>query len=147
MIVGIPVLAALLYFLIPRARDIFHPVLTAEINFSYIGTTMTHMIQVLYQSFDPGDWRTWLFVYLSFCVAAHVAPSRADRKLMWGGLTWIIGIILLLNILTLALHVDMTMYISRLSFLSSFLLIFCLYAIIVSIVHYILTFILSSLVR
>jgi hypothetical protein len=60
-------------------------------------------IRALFTVVDYGDWRFWLFLYLSLAVSAHMELSPPDLKQMWGGLWIIILMIFIFNMIYLLL--------------------------------------------
>src|SRR3989344_5835128 len=76
MIFGSIVLILLAYFFLPHGKEI-----NSILSISALKS-----------------WNYWLFLYLSFCIASHLAPSKVDRKGMWSCFLYIIFILLLINI-------------------------------------------------
>lgn len=144
MIFGSTVLWFLVYFILPNGREVVLPLTgwifkvgvndLVEFGYLVLGT-----VWHLFSSENIHLWNFWVFLYLSFCVASHLAPSKIDRQGMWSGLRWIIGILLLINLFAALLQLDITAYLLRTTqYLSSLTAIF-LYAIVISAVHWVLS--------
>ena len=82
------------------------------------------------------SWRFWLFLYLSFCVVSHIAPSKKDRLAMWHGLFVIIIIVFLINLLLTALGINMNNLVINSSKYLGFLVGIFSYALILSLLHF-----------
>ena len=136
MIIGPFVLTFLLYALVPNAKGVFNPLID---TFSSVSAFTTSVVAIgkLFIVENIRSWKFWIFIYLSLCVASHLAPSRADLKTMWGGLAWIFGLVIVINAATLMLNIDLTAYVLRVNqYLGIFTAIF-LYATILSVIHFI----------
>lgn len=136
MIFGSGILALLLYLFVPNGKDIFSPLVGLDnlIDYIFIGFQKTFI--PLFSIENLKSWNFWLFLYLSFCIASHLAPSKPDRKNMWAGFLYIVILLLLINIFSLLLKLDVTSAIFKISrYLGIFSAIF-LYATIISTVHF-----------
>ena len=104
-------------------------------------------IQNLFAIGNISHWNFWLFLYLSLAVASHMAPSKPDRHGMWRGFYWIAILLILMNIITLLLGVNITFYILNLSqFLGLFVAIF-IYALLLAFLHYLISVIILVLFK
>jgi len=147
MLFGSIALIIFLYFFVPNAKEIFNPLFSAFKN-------PLDFLQAIYESlknlFAPTNiqhWYFWLFFYLSLAVASHMAPSKPDRHGMWGGFYWIVILLILINIITLLLGVDITKYILNLSqYLGLFVAIF-IYALLLAFLHYLVSVIILILFK
>jgi len=143
MIFGSIILVVLLYYLLPNGKLIFLPLTSGDGLLSSILLTL----QNLFSYHNLQSWQFWLFLYLSFCIASHLAPSKIDRQGMWGGLFWLILLLLVINLVALLLGVDITNYILHINqYLGIFTAIF-IYAIIISIIHFVLVWVVLRLFR
>ncbi|MFA6427470.1 MAG: hypothetical protein WCW16_03425 [Candidatus Magasanikbacteria bacterium] len=138
MIWGAILLVTFLYFFVPNGKDIFAPLTVEQNSFSHflsqLGRTLTHM----FAKENIMAWNFWLFLYLSFSIASHMAPSDRDLKNMWKGFFWIVLMVIIVNALTLALGANITSYVLNLTqYLNIFTAIF-VYAVVLSLVHLIL---------
>ena len=139
MIFGSIVLVVMLYFIIPNGKEIFAP-LTADTESitTFISSAKSTFLN-LFSLENFKLWFFWVFLYLSFCISAHIAPSKQDRKSMWDGLSWIILLLILGNAIFLYFDFDITNYILNLTrYLGIFTAIFT-YTLIISLIHFILT--------
>ena len=96
LIFGAGVLTLLLITLVPHGKDIILP-LAPGVSISSLSTSVLRTFQVLFSQDNLGNWNFWLFLYISFCIASHVAPSKGDRRGMWGGFFWIVLVLFLLH--------------------------------------------------
>jgi hypothetical protein len=139
MIFGSFFLVVLLYLLVPNGKEIFLP-LTSNINTlpSFLNA-IKQTLQNLFILENLKAWNFWLFVYVSFCIASHLAPSKQDRKGMWGGFFWIIILLIITNLIALFFHADLTQYILKTNqYLGIFTAIFT-YTLIISFLHWLLS--------
>ena len=145
MIFGSGMLTLLLYLFVPNSQNIFFPLIGIN-NFSdYILIGFKKTAMSLFNLNNLKTWNFWLFLYLSFCIASHLAPSKADRKNMWSGLFYIIILLLLINIFSLLFKLDTTGAIFQISnYLGIFSAIF-LYATIISAIHFLASYIFLSM--
>lgn len=86
----------------------------------------------------PMGWKFWLFIYLSFAVAAHMAPSSIDLKGMWKGFVWIVLLVLLINVIPVLIDKDITAQVWWLQTWFSNIYAVFFYAIIISFLHYLI---------
>lgn len=139
LIFGSLFLVALLYLLVPNGKEIFSPLAN---NTDAIPSFLTGLKQTLFNLFSLENlkaWNFWVFLYVSFCIASHLAPSKADRRGMWNGLAFIIILLIIVNIIALLLHRDITNYILQINkYLGIFIAIFS-YATILSFLHWLLS--------
>jgi hypothetical protein len=138
LIFGSILLAGMVYFLLPNGKMIFTP-LTAEQNSAL--TILISLKQTLLNLFSWENitaWNFWLFLYISFAIASHIAPSRQDQKGMWQGFVWIFLILIIINIITLLLGKDITNYILGINQYLGMLIAIFIYASIISLIHLLL---------
>jgi len=142
MIWGSVFLATMLYFLLPNGKEIFTPLAQDLNSVTAFWASLKQTFLNLFAWENLSAWNFWLFLYTSFCIASHIAPSKQDRRGMWHGFVWIILISILVNAITLGLGVDITKYVLKTNqFLGIFVGIFT-YATIISLLHLILSTIL-----
>lgn len=141
IIFGGAVLSLMLYFLIPNGKEALTPLLQAD-SVEFYFTAIQQMFLTLFSIENLTKWNFWLFIYLSFCIVAHLAPSKEDRRGMWAGLGWIILILLCVNFVTLLVQFNITKYILRSAMYLQFLIGVFVYATAIAIVHFFLSFIL-----
>ncbi|MBT3419386.1 MAG: hypothetical protein HN726_03880 [Candidatus Magasanikbacteria bacterium] len=142
MIFGSLVLYLLFRFLLPGTTFLDLPLYT-DSSLSLIFSTIKQTLSGLLTLSSFSTWQFWLFLYLSFCVASHLAPSRQDQKVMIHGFLWLLVVLLLINIAAILIGVNITDFIvSTNHFLGIFIALFT-YALIISLIHFIIVFILS----
>lgn len=147
MIMGSVVLLVFLYFLVPHPVAVFEPLKKSSADLSQLLPAVLDALKALFVKENFHHWFFALFLYLSFCVVAHIAPSKEDRRAMWGGFAWIIVLLIIANIIALLLKFDLTNYIFKVNqYLSIFVAIFS-YAIILSIVHFVVALLLLGWFR
>ena len=142
MIFGSAILVALLYFLVPNATDIFTPLTENNTSVFY---SIQHILQQLFAMTNLTSYSFWIFLYLSFCISAHIAPSKQDRRGMWKGFFWMVLILIFLNIIPLLLKIDIIQYVSRIYASMTILTALFLYTLIISLLHYIASWLLLRL--
>ena len=137
MIIGSIVLIIFLYFLVPHPAAVFEPLKKGGADLSQLFPAVIEALKALFVKENFHHWYFALFLYLSFCVAAHIAPSKEDRKAMWGGFAWIILLLIIANIIALLLKFDLTAYVLKVNQYLSVLVGIFSYAIILSLIHFI----------
>jgi len=143
MIWGSVFLVLMLAFLVPNGKEVFAPLRETN-SFSAVLNGVWNTLVHLFNKENIITWNFWLFIYISFCIASHIAPSKADRKGMWNGLIWIVLISLLVNAIALLFGKDLTNYILNVNhYLGVFIGIF-IYALILSFIHFLLSVIILT---
>lgn len=138
MIFGGAVLFLMLYFLLPGGKEILAPLADGR---NSLPTFLSALQETLLRLFSPANltaWNFWLFLYLSFCLSAHIAPSKLDRRQMWGGFFWLILILIAANIIALLLKKGITGYLLRVNKYFAVFVAVYLYTVIISCLHLIL---------
>lgn len=92
---GVIVLLILFKTLLPNHQEII--VLANNLSWNNWTAVLWDITRVLFNVTNRGAWQFWLFLYLSFAVSSHLAPSSVDQKTMWRGLLWLIAVLLLVN--------------------------------------------------
>ena len=139
MIFGSIVLVIMLYFLVPNGKEAFLPLTREQSTPLGFLISMKTTLTTLFAWVNIQAWNFWIFLYLSFCLASHIAPSKADRKGMWKGLVWLVFLLILVNILTLSLKVDITGYVLKINVYLGILTAVFIYTTIISALHFILS--------
>jgi len=139
MIFGSIVLWLLVRWLLPDGESVFVPLLAATGSFSHLRQALSESVSSLFTLDHLHNWSFWLFIYISFSIASHLAPSKIDRQSMWSGLRWIFGILLLINFFAVILRVDITNYLLRTTQSLTILTAIFLYAILISAIHWLLS--------
>jgi len=139
MIWGSLILFIMLYFLLPNGKEVFTALSQTDGTVTGTLESIKNSLLLLFTTANLKTWTFWLFLYLSFCLASHVAPSRLDRKQMWQGFFMIIIVLVVINIIALAMKIDITQYILKLNqYLGSLATIFT-YVTLISLLHLILS--------
>jgi len=139
MIWGSIILFIMLYFLLPNGKEIFYTL--SHSNGTITGTLLgiKNSLLLLFSLTNLKTWSFWLFLYLSFSLVSHIAPSKVDRKQMWQGFFMIIIVLIVINIISLGMKINLTQYILKLNqYLGSLATIFT-YATIISLLHLLLS--------
>lgn len=139
MIFGATILWLLVIGLLPDGKTVFTPLLEAAGSFSSWHQALKESLVGLFDPDRLRAWPFWLWLYISFAIASHLAPSKIDRQGMWSGLRWIIGILLIINLFTALLRLDITAYLLRTTQYLSILTAIFLYAIVISAAHWALS--------
>jgi len=137
LISGSLVLIGLLYFLIPNANDVFVPLTGTGNNLLGSVQSIWQTLLSLWSQVDIHIWQWWLFLYLSFAISSHLAPSKQDRRGMWHGLGWIVAVMIILDLLFQLAHWNVTPFVSRFAHSTSVFIGILFYASIISIIHWI----------
>lgn len=135
MISGACALVLLLYFFVPNGSAIFAPLLAGELTFTGFLPAVSEVLSNLFSTTNLSSWKFWVFLYISFCISSHIAPSGPDRRGMWKGFGWLVLLLFTINVITLLLRVDITEYILKVNqYLGIFVALFT-YATIISLLH------------
>ena len=147
MIWGSLVLVGMLYVLVPNGKEIFSGRMQSEYN---IRTIFFAFVEAMKNLYSPEHLHTTIFyacLYLSFCVASHIAPSPQDLKNMWKGFVWMVVLLILINAIPVFLGIDLTVHIEKIySFILLIIAIF-LYSVLISLIHFFLISLLSLVFR
>ena len=118
IILGSIVIYALLYYLVPNAREVLSGIDAqskvvagaAHGHFAAILASLKATTLVTLKSlFNPANFSSylfWIFLYISVCVASHMELSPSDIKGALGGLISLIIFFLLLNLAIMLLEVS-----------------------------------------
>lgn len=138
LITGPFVLLILLYFIHPNGALVWSHV---QLGVETVPAFFDSVRMVLSSLLDPwvfSMWQFWLYLYLSFCVISHMAPSAADRKAMWHGLVWIIILLFIFNLVLHLFGLNATGLILQISAISKILVALLLFAIALATLHFLL---------
>lgn len=139
MLFGSAVLIILLYFLVPNAKEAFRPLSTEQTSPLIILISLKTTLLKLFSVANLSSWKFWLFLYLSFCVASHISPSKQDLKNMWRGFAWLTLILILINVITLFVQINLTNYIINVNKYLGLIFGIFTYATAISLIHLILS--------
>lgn len=147
MIFGAGVLVIMLYFLVPNGKEVFMPLNVEQdspfIAAKAIGTSLLSLLSLE----NLRSWEFWVFIYMSFCISSHMAPSKQDRKGMWKGFASMVIVLTLFNIIPVLLGIDLIQFIGTIYGSMTIVVAIFLYALIISTLHYILASILFMIPR
>ena len=147
LIGGGAALLSLLYFLLPDGRTIFTTLPYQSLSVSSFFSSFTKITSQLFTFAHIQSWQFWVFLYLSFCIVSHIAPSPQDRKGMWQGFIWIVFLLIAGNLLALPFRINLTAYLLRVNqYLGIFTGLFA-YATILSMIHWVFSLLLRVLFR
>lgn len=139
LIFGSAVLVAIVYYLLPGGKEIFAPLTEVNGSIEAIFASTQRTLTKLFTVTNLNSWAFWLFLYISFSISSHLAPSKADRKGMWSGFYWIFLVLLLVNLVMGVLRLNITKYILITGqYIGIFSTIF-LYATLISAIHWLLS--------
>lgn len=129
-------LGLLLYFCVPNGRDIFAATQIAPVSVTVVGQSIWNILQLLFSPENFHHWYFFAFLYVSFCVASHMAPSKEDRRGMWRGFFWLVCLVIIGNMLALLFKTDITRHILLVNRHLHTVVALCVYATLISFVHF-----------
>ena len=144
LLIGSFILVGLLYLLVPNAGHIFGLLKTQ-------GTlpdarALVHAFVLLFSIENMRAWYFWIFLYVSFAIANHMAPSKKDRSGMWSGLAWIIGCLTLVNAIAFFLTGSLILLERFAGPIIHIYTAILLYALLLSLLHLVIIYSISSLI-
>jgi hypothetical protein len=139
MLFGIVILVTLVYYILPNGKDIIQSFVDARTSLSSLIKTIPHVLTMIFSREHMSTWHFWLFLYISFAISAHIAPSKQDRKGMWSGFAWIVVVLFIINLTALFLRIDLTDHILRTSAYLNVFVAMAVYALLLSTLHYVLS--------
>jgi len=142
MIFGSIILMIFLYLFVANGKEVFLPLTEQSHSITSFIASIAESLKNLFSTQNMSSWNFWLFLYMSFCIASHMAPSKADRNGMWKGFFWMLILLVLINAIVIWLGGDITSYVLSITqYLGIFIALF-LYAILLSILHLMLSLVL-----
>lgn len=145
LISGACALYGLVHVLLPNRAEIFallaqHPgpaLLTGQwgVASEQIWQVSALTLAALFAPENLGQWSFWLFLYLSLCVASHLAPSPKDLHSVLDGLLFLLVLLLVANAVAVLAGVSLTGYLPVLTHFSSLLVQLLLFAILLACLH------------
>ncbi|MFH1286828.1 MAG: hypothetical protein ABII02_03695 [Candidatus Magasanikbacteria bacterium] len=139
LIFGSGVLYLLFRFFLSGSSAMFDLLRSTDLtSFNSIWISVRQVGSIFLSAFDASSWKWWLFLYLSFAVSSHLAPSKQDQKGMWSGFIWIVCIIIIINTIALFAQSNITSSVLGLSQYLRFLTAIFLYATFVSVLHFLI---------
>jgi hypothetical protein len=140
LIIGPLLLVILLYVLVPGGRELFSSVPGIQNSFASIANGIKNFFVLLFSFNHLSSWSFWIFLYVSFCIASHLAPSKADLKGVWRGWLLIVLCLFIANCVARLVNSDITKYIISFSHFFSGMIAVYIYTLLISLLHFILSF-------
>ncbi|MFZ2803933.1 MAG: hypothetical protein WA001_01795 [Patescibacteria group bacterium] len=144
---GAFVLGLLAYFLLPNGKELLPTLASGSASFP---SFVTGIFSVLAKIFAPQNFQStafWIFLYISFCVSCHLAPSKVDRGQMWGGFVWLLLLLVAFNVVGLFFRYDPSTLVVSFATHVSLLTALFVYAILISACHFLLSCLLLLVFR
>ena len=120
LILGPLVIYLAMRLLVPNSEEIISLIDISSYNFSLYGDIVfqlkvigylgTETVKLLFSIGNLYNFKFWIFLYISISVASHMGLSAADLKGMWSGLFLILGLLFLINLVTLMFGVNISHY-------------------------------------
>jgi len=140
LIIGPVILVVLLYILVSQGREVFSQLAGSESSFSAFIKGIINFLSSLFSWTNLTSYRFWVFLYISFCIASHLAPSRSDQKSMWQGWLVIVVYLFIFNLAARLFSRDISNYIFNFSNFFSGLITVYIYVLVISFIHFLLSF-------
>lgn len=154
IIFGAVVLYAIMYYLLPNQQSAMSIISSSNLrlgNIMNIGQQWQNIVQASQQMiaavFHPSNFGFiifWVFIYISLAVASHMELSPSDVKGMISGLVTLVVLLLLANFFTLLFGVDISRYVLMANRYTGMFFGLFVYAIVVSAINFILSYLLLS---
>jgi hypothetical protein len=138
LLLASPILLFMIYYFLPLSRVIFHPLANGFPGWQMLFLTAKQTLGLLINPIHFHSWKFWLFLYVSFAIVSHLAPSKEDRGNMWRGFFWIILTLLVINAVAIASGHNFTHYFISVGQYAGILFGIFTYAVILSIIHLVL---------
>ncbi len=135
LIFGSLFLVILLYTLVPNGRSVFAQLEPNQYSIYSIYKNTSNAISTLFSSENIHSWNFWLFLYISFCIVSHMAPSKRDRSNMWNGLFWIILLLIIINLIAILFGFDLSNTIQKTNSYLGIMTGMYVYAILLALIH------------
>lgn len=140
LIIGPIILVVLLYILVPQGKEVFAQLVGSENSLAAFINGIKNFLSSLFSWANLTNYRFWIFLYLSFCIASHLAPSTSDQKSMWRGWLVIVIYLFIFNLLARLFSRDITNYIIDFSNFFSGLIAVYIYVLAILLIHFLLSF-------
>lgn len=140
LIIGPLLLVVLLYILIPGGGELFSSLSAIQNSLASTADGIKNFFVSLFSVNNLSSWRFWIFLYISFCIASHLAPSKTDLKGVWRGWLLIVLCLFVANCVARLVNSDITEYIIGFSRFFSGLITIYIYTLLISLLHFVLSF-------
>lgn len=135
----------LLIGLVPNGREV--------LSYLQSGTTLTNLVGAimaalwaLFSFENITRWEFWIFVYVSFAIISHMAPSKPDQKGMWIGFFWIVVLLLVINTLMYWFGIDISSLILKNNVILTTGTMIGIYALTLSLIHLLIVIAVSKFI-
>ncbi len=155
LIIGSIVMYLALYLLVPNAERVIGEAIRRSHHFSVTKNILTQFevffntgietLRLLFTRANLDRWQFWLFIYISLCIASHIAPSPADIKRVWAGLLAIIGVMLVINFIALLSGVNITNTVLSINYYLSIGVALFIFATIIAFANFLFWYLLLSI--
>jgi hypothetical protein len=108
-------------------------------------STGTSLLVNVFSPENFGKLSFWVFIYLSFCISSHMQLSPPDLKSMGSGILTILLILLLVNLATMILEFNMTVYILKFTRLTGSLINIFILATLISFINFLMTYLMLAI--
>ncbi|MEW6005767.1 MAG: hypothetical protein AB1695_10690 [Stygiobacter sp.] len=157
IIFGSIILFLLMRSFVPNQKDIINLLFTEEIQkinfsntFENIGFLFSFGVKLMNLLLSVSNFNSitfWIFLYISLCVSSHMQLSPKDIKGMLFGLFGIVLLLFVINAISLLMGLNITSLILSSRVYFTFLLGLFFYAIIISVLNFILMYIIFSTIH
>ncbi|MCF8304584.1 MAG: hypothetical protein K9I94_15020 [Bacteroidales bacterium] len=106
-----------------------------------------HILLKLVAIQNIGHVTFWIFIYLIVAIVSHMHLSPSDLKVSWSGLKIIILLVIMINLLLIAIGIDITAYLSSSNMVSGFINTLMVFANMMAIVAFIFFYTLFNLLH
>ena len=110
IILGTYLLYLAIYFLLPDGKTLINDLKSWEIYLSNPSNLLEQFDAIIQQSFKTLPYffsiknltsvKFWIFIYLSLCISSHMQLSDSDMKGLWWGVTFVIVVVFIINIIS-----------------------------------------------
>jgi hypothetical protein len=149
------VLYLLILFCLPNYRQISEIISKADMTDSGIfdlikntGRMLSTGTSLLFNIFSPENFGKpifWLFIYLTFCISSHMQLSPSDLKTMGTGILTILLFFLMINVATMILEFNITVYILKFNRLTGRIINVFILATIISFINFLMTYLILAI--
>ena len=143
---GILSISVLMYFLIPSIYNGFMSIILNSINqvdLTNVIASFKELIKLIFVIDNLKNIKFIIFIFLAICISSHISLSKADIKGASKGLLSMFLILIILNLLGITKYISRSMIISYNMFMINILFI----SIIFSLITYIISLIISSILK
>lgn len=136
LIWGSLALVLLIKFLLPNGQPVVSEIHNLSITnpAAFLGE-LKNIITLIFSPANLHSVQFWIWLYVSFAIAAHLAPSWEDQKTMWRGLLWILLILIMVNSLAFAVNYNVTPIFLKIKAYQGLFIFAFWYALAVSLAH------------